>query len=60
MTFDSPPTSVALPPSHACSGEMTCICDHCTAERVRRVKWGVRRPPKQPWESDRREIEKAA
>jgi hypothetical protein len=36
-------------PNPGCSGEMTCICDWCTAERVRRVKRGIR-PTVKPWQ----------
>lgn len=44
LTFppQPPPDAVVIPMPGPCTSEMTCICDVCTAERIRRVKHGVR------------------
>lgn len=43
LTFGDPPANtVDLARLKACTGQYECICDTCTAERIRRVKRGIR------------------
>jgi hypothetical protein len=45
-----PDNLVAFAMPGACAGEMTCDCVTCQAERVARVKRGVRATGSQPWQ----------
>jgi hypothetical protein len=43
LTFGQPDSeAVVAVKADTCEGSMTCICDVCTAERIRRVRHGVR------------------
>lgn len=46
-TFEDP----EAPTPHPCDGTYRCSCPACDAERDHRVRQGVRRRKRQPWEA---------
>ena len=50
----TPPKLVPLPnESQPCDQSMCCPCQRCTAERIARVRNGIRHP-RQPWDAARK------